>query len=156
MKAWAALAVFLVLCFAAAAIGGVATSQSVSTWYQELAKPSWNPPSWVFGPVWTVLYVLMAVAGWLVWRERAASGRGLALGLFGVQLALNGAWSWFFFAWRMPGAAFAELVLLWAAVVATTAAFWRVRRVAGALLVPYLLWTTFAGVLNFSLWRLNA
>ena len=154
-RSWVALIVCLALCFAAAAIGGVATSRSVGTWYRELAKPSWTPPGWVFGPLWTVLYLMMAVAAWLVWRRAGVAGAKLPLALFLVQLALNAAWSWLFFGWRMPGAAFAELCVLWLAIVATAVAFWRMRPLAGALLLPYLLWSTFAAALNLAIWQAN-
>ena len=153
---WIGLIVSFGLCFAAAGIGGIATSRSVGTWYQGLAKPSWNPPGWVFGPVWTVLYAMMAVAAWLVWRDKGLAGARLPLALFAVQLALNALWSWLFFGFRMPGVAFAELVALCLAIVATVAAFWRTVPVAAWLMVPYLAWCTFAAVLNFALWRLNA
>jgi tryptophan-rich sensory protein len=150
---WLMLAFFLVVTFVAAAIGGLAASGSVRSWYPALVKPAWSPPSWVFGPVWTVLYAMMAVAAWLVWRQ---AGWGGALALFGVQLALNAAWSPLFFGLHRIDLALADIVLLWAAIVATTVAFWKVTPVAGWLLVPYLLWVTFAMALNFALWRLNA
>jgi len=150
------LLVALAIAFAAAGIGSAFTSQSVGDWYAGLEKPSFNPPSWVFGPVWSVLYTLMAVAAWLVWRQGGWMSARVALGLYAVQLVLNATWSALFFGARMPGAAFVELVVLWLAIVATTVAFFRKSVPAGALLVPYLAWTTFAGVLNFTLWRLNA
>ena len=150
------LIVALAVTFAAAGIGSVFTSESVGTWYQEIEKPSWTPPGWLFGPVWTTLYTLMAVAAWLVWRNEGWGGARLALGLYLVQLVLNAAWSAIFFGARMPGLAFVELVVLWLAIVATTAAFFRKSVPAGVLLVPYLAWVTFAGVLNFTLWRMNA
>jgi tryptophan-rich sensory protein len=150
------LVVLLGLVFVAASVGSVFTSRSVSDWYVGLAKPSWTPPGWVFGPVWTVLYVLMAAAAWRVWlREGLARGR-LPLALFAVQLVLNAAWSGVFFGLRMPGLALAELAVLLAAVAATTAAFWRADRLAGALMLPYLGWATFAGALNLAIWRMNA
>ena len=145
-----------VACFAAAGVGGLATRQSVGTWYQTLAKPSWAPPDWVFGPVWTALYVMMAAAAWLVWRRTGLRGGRMPLGLFAAQLVLNAAWSWVFFGLRDPMPAFFELGALWFAIGATAVAFWRVSRPAGLLLLPYLLWTTFAGALNFAIWRLNA
>ncbi len=146
------LIVSLAVCFAAAGIGGWLTSRSLETWYPTLVKPSWNPPDWVFGPVWTALYAMMAVAAWLVWRRRAGSWPLL---LFGMQLALNVVWSGLFFACQSPGAAAVEVWVLWGAIIATLIAFWRFSRVAGALLVPYLLWVSFAAVLNFALWKLN-
>jgi tryptophan-rich sensory protein len=145
----------LAACFAAAAIGGFFTGQSVSTWYQELQRPAWNPPDWVFGPVWTVLYLTMAVAAWLVWRQGGWSGARTALGLFIVQLVLNAAWTGVFFGLRAPGPAFAELAVLWIAIVATILAFWQKSPAAGALMLPYLGWSSYAAVLNFTIWRMN-
>lgn len=123
--------------------------------YADLRKPSWNPPNQVFAPVWTTLYLLMAIATWLVWRQAGSAGAGAALTVFVVQLALDVAWSALFFGMRNPGAAFVEIVFLWLAVVVTVAVFRRVSRVAELLLAPYLAWVTFAGVLNFAIWRLN-
>ena len=150
------LVVALAVTFAAAGIGSVFTSQSVGDWYQQIAKPSWTPPGWLFGPVWTVLYTLMAVAAWLVWRQGGWGEARLALGLYAGQLVLNAAWSALFFGARLPGPAFAELVVLWLMIVATTAAFFRKSAVAGVLMLPYAGWTAFAGALNFALWRMNA
>ncbi len=144
------------ICQAAGAIGAIFTSSSVGTWYVGLSKPSFNPPNWVFGPVWTTLYALMGIAAWQVWRSgRGRRSAGAALLVFAVQLVLNTAWSILFFGLRSPGAAFAELVLLWIAIVATMTLFLRISIAAGALLVPYLLWVSFAAVLNYSLWQLN-
>jgi tryptophan-rich sensory protein len=152
---WIALAVILLVTFAAPAVGGYFTGKSVGTWYPTLAKPSWNPPAWVFGPVWTALFVLMAVAAWLVFRERAAHPVALAMGLYALQLVLNAAWSFIFFGLRNPAAGLAEIALLWLVIAATGAAFWTVKPLAGLLLIPYLAWVSFAAVLNFALWRLN-
>ena len=151
-----ALAGFAALCFAVAAAGGAATATSVGTWYAGLAKPAFNPPDWVFGPVWTCLYVTMAVAAWLVWREQGFSAGRIPLVLFAVQLALNAVWSGLFFGLRAPGLAFADIVLLWIAILATLIAFGRVSTWAAALLVPYLAWVSFAAALNWTLWRMNA
>ena len=152
MRSALALVVFLVLCFGAAWIG---SQFEPGAWYQELQKPSWNPPAWVFAPVWSLLYLMMAVAGWLVWQERERKAVRLALAFFVLQLALNAAWSWLFFGLNRPDLAFVEIVVLWLAILATAARFWRVRRAAGALLLPYLAWVGFAGVLNWVLWRMN-
>lgn len=146
---------FLAASFTAAAIGGAATDRSIRDWYPTLAKPVWNPPAWLFGPVWTVLYIAMAVAAWLVWRRAGWAGARLALTLFMVQLALNAAWSIIFFGLRNPGAAFIEVVVLWAAIVGTLVLFWQVSGPAGILFIPYLAWVSFAAVLNFTIWRLN-
>lgn len=150
-----ALAACLVACFVVAALGGYATSTSVQDWYPTLKKPAWNPPNSVFGPVWTVLYASMGIAAWLVWTKAGFTAARLPLSLFAVQLVLNLAWSFFFFAFRNPGAAFAGLCVLWLAIVATLAAFWRVSALAGTLLLPYLGWVSFAGVLNYTVWQLN-
>jgi benzodiazapine receptor len=155
VRSLAALAGFVVLCFIVAAVGGAVTATSVGTWYAGLAKPSFNPPDWVFGPVWTVLYVMIAVAGWRVWRRRGEGGARLALGAWGLQLALNLVWSLVFFGARMIGAALAEIVVLLAAILVTAMLFWRIDRVAGALFTPYAAWVGFATVLNAALWRLN-
>lgn len=150
------LVVTLVLCFAAAAIGGVATSASVTSWYPGLDKPVWTPPSWLFGPMWTLLYAMMAVAAWLVWKVAGGiAGAKGPLAIFSTQLLLNAAWSILFFGFRSPGLALLDIGLLWAAILATTAAFRRVAPVAGMLLVPYLLWVTFAAALNLAIWLLN-
>lgn len=140
--------------FAAAGAGGFATARAGS-FYAQLDRPVWAPPASAFGPVWTVLYILMGVAAWLVWRERGFSGARAALSLFLVQLALNALWSWLFFAWRLGALASAEVVVLWALILATAVAFWRVRRLAGLLLVPYLLWVGYAAALTVAIWRLN-
>jgi tryptophan-rich sensory protein len=145
----AVLVGFLVACFAAAALGAFSPP---GEWYQQLQKPSWNPPAWVFGPVWTVLYATMAVAAWTVWRSGETKP---ALVWFWGQLALNAAWSPLFFGLKEPGIAFAEILLLLAAVVGTCRAFWKVSVGAGVALVPYALWVGFAAFLNFTLWRLN-
>ena len=124
-------------------------------WYAGLDKPSWNPPSSVFAPVWSTLYVLMGIAAWLVWRKAGFAGARVALGLFALQLVLNGLWSYLFFGAHQPGVALVEIVVLWLAILATTAGFWRVSVPAGMLLLPYLAWVGFAAALNFQLWRLN-
>lgn len=147
-----ALIGWLALCFAAA---GSAAFVSTEGWYTALDKPSWNPPAWVFGPAWSLLYVLMAVAAWLVWREGGWKIQGRALGLFFLQWLLNALWTPLFFGMHRPGLAFAEIVCLWLAIAVTLAAFWRVRKIAGVLLVPYLAWVSFAAALNFTIWRLN-
>ncbi|HEY8485087.1 MAG TPA: TspO/MBR family protein, partial [Longimicrobiales bacterium] len=152
-RAWIGLAVWLGICYGAALVGSQFTANE---WYRALDKPSWTPPAWVFGPVWTVLYGTMAVAAWLVWKDRGLAGARPALLLFAVQLALNIAWSWLFFGLHRPGLALVDILALWAAILATLLAFWRVRGLAGALLLPYLGWVTFAAALNYRIWRLNA
>ncbi|MBP9200536.1 MAG: tryptophan-rich sensory protein [Gemmatimonadales bacterium] len=147
-----ALAGWILLSFLAATIGGLA---SPGQWYERVNKPSWNPPNAVFAPVWTVLFILMGVAAWLVWLRRGETGVTLALALFVGQLVLNVLWSWLFFHWHRMDLAFYELLLFWVVILATLVAFWQVRPLAGWLFVPYLVWVTFAGYLNLTLWRLN-
>jgi tryptophan-rich sensory protein len=155
-KSLVALALSVVVCFAAAGIGGVATSKTVGTWYKSLEKPAWTPPDWVFGPVWSTLYLMMAVAAWLVWRRRSTTDVRWPLALFAAQLVLNAAWSWLFFALKSPGVALLELAALWCAILSTLVLFWRRAALSGWLMLPYLLWTTFALALNLAIWRLNA
>jgi translocator protein len=151
---WLGLVLWVLLCVAAGAIGAIASSEAPQ-FYASLTQPSWAPPSKVFGPVWTCLYLLMAVSAWLVWRERGwARARG-ALGLFVFQLVINMAWSWLFFRVHDGGLAFADILVLLASIVATMVAFARIRALAAWLLVPYLLWVSFATALNWSVWQLN-
>ncbi|TVQ32017.1 MAG: tryptophan-rich sensory protein [Phycisphaeraceae bacterium] len=152
-----ALGLFIGACLLAAAIGSLATASSVGTWYAGIEKPAWTPPGWVFGPVWTVLYIMMGAAAWLVWREGALRDKATAgaLTAFGVQLGLNIAWSFIFFGARSPGWAFAEILALLAAIGVTTALFARISTAASALMAPYLVWVVFASVLNFAIWRMN-
>lgn len=145
---------WLLLSFAAAALGAVASVQAAS-FYQHLAKPPWAPPSSVFGPVWSLLYAMMGIAAWLVWRESGWRRQRGPLTLFVIQLAVNALWSWLFFAWHHGALAFADIVVLWLLIAVTLTAFWRVRPLAGALLLPYLCWVSFAAVLNFAVWHLN-
>lgn len=145
---------WLATSFVAAAIGGTASIRA-APFYAQLVRPEWAPPQSLFGPVWTVLYALMGVAAWLVWREGGFRSARTALVLFLVQLAVNALWSSLFFAWHLGGAAFADIIVLWLLIVATLVAFWRIRPLAGALLVPYLLWVSFAAALNYSVWQLN-
>lgn len=150
-----ALIVCLAACFAAAGLGAAFTGPAVRTWYQEIRKPGFTPPDWLFGPVWTALYAMMAVAAWLVWRKAGAPARTAGLALFGVQLALNAAWSPIFFGLRSFGGAFVDIVALWLAIAASVVAFWRTSVASGVLLLPYLAWVSFAAVLNLAIWRLN-
>jgi tryptophan-rich sensory protein len=146
------LTAFVVLCFGVSLLGGLATAPALAEWYPALRKPPWTPPGWVFGPVWTLLYPVIAVAGWLAWREgRARFGPLLYL----LQLALNGAWPWLFFGQRRPDLALVCIAALWVAILATTVAFWRVSRGAAMLLLPYLAWVGFAAALNLAILRLN-
>ncbi len=151
----AGLVFSLVVCLGAGGLGAIATTPEIDGWYKTITKPSWNPPDYVFGPVWTTLFVMMAIAAWLVWRQMGFKAATLPLSLFGVQLVLNVSWSWIFFGLHQPGWAFVEIVILWLAIVATTVVFFRSIRVAGVLMVPYLAWVSFASVLNFAIWQLN-
>ena len=152
----ATLVLAVLLCLSIGMLGSIATTTSIGTWYPQIEKPVWTPPAVVFGPAWTVLYVLMGVSLWMVWRDGAGRPRLNAMALFAVQLLLNAAWSFIFFGMRSPGWALLEIVLLWVAIAATIAAFARIRPWAAALLVPYLLWVTFAAALNLAIWRLNS
>jgi benzodiazapine receptor len=153
-KAWLVLIVFFAICLGAGGLGSFFSASSVRDWYPRLRKPVGTPPSWVFGPVWTTLYVLMAISAWLVWR---AFGRGAhpALLIFFAQLALNVAWSGIFFGSRMPGAALLEIVILWLAVAFNIFVFFLLLPVSAYLLLPYLGWVTYAAYLNYGIWRLN-
>lgn len=145
------------VCFAAAATGSMFTYPEIEGWYAALRKPSWNPPNWVFGPVWSALYLMMALAAWLVWRRKGLTkDTRPALALFALQLVLNALWSILFFGRHNPGAAFIEIILLWSAILATLLLFRRTSTAASLLMLPYLLWVTFAAVLNFTIWRMNS
>ena len=149
------LVAFIILCLAVSSVGGAITATSVDTWYQALAKPSFNPPDWVFAPVWTTLYFLMGVSGWRIWRRRASRATRGALALFGLQLFLNFAWSVLFFGFQRIDLALIDIVILFVAIVANMILFWRIERLATLLLVPYAAWVVFAIVLNVSIWLLN-
>lgn len=146
------LVLFVGVCLA---VGFIASTWSPGEWYQTINKPSWTPPNWVFGPVWTLLYIMMGVAAWLVWREFGFSGAKVALGVFFVQLALNFLWSYLFFGIRSPAAAFIDLAFLWIAILVTIVLFWSRNTVAGALLLPYIAWVTYAGSLNLGIWVMD-
>ena len=148
------LAGWLALTFTAAAIGAFASVQA-GTFYLQLLRPAWAPPGWLFGPVWSVLYLLMGIAAWLVWRAQGWRGAGLALGLFVVQLAVNALWTWLFFVWHQGAWALVEIVLLWGLIVGTIAAFWPHHKIAALMLLPYLAWVSFATALTYAMWTLN-
>ena len=145
---------WLLVAYAAAAVGGFA-SANAGGFYRELVRPSWAPPGWLFGPVWSVLYGLMGISAWLVWRAQGFAGARNALLLFFVQLAVNALWTWLFFVWRQGAMAFGEIMFLWLLIVANIVLFWRVRKFAALILVPYAAWVSFACVLTFAIWRLN-
>ncbi len=146
------LAGFAVACLVAGSSGAIFRP---GEWYERLNKPSWRPPNWLFGPVWMVLYAMIAISGWLVWLEAGWSGAALGLGLYAVQLVLNGLWSGIFFGLRRIGLACAEMALLWASILATIVVFYPVDALAALLLLPYLVWVTFALALNAAVLRLN-
>ena len=145
---------WLAASFAAGGLGAIA-SANAGSFYGGLSQPSWAPPAWLFGPVWSVLYILIGVSAWLVWRRHGFSGASRALWLFVTQLLANALWTWLFFEWHLGAAALAEILVLWLLIAATAAAFWRLERLAALLLMPYLAWVSFAAALTFSLWRLN-
>jgi translocator protein len=147
------LVCFVAACFFAAATGALFRP---GEWYERLKKPSWRPPDRLFGPVWTVLYLMIAVAGWLVWRDAGFASAGLALAVYGLQLVLNAAWTPLFFGLHRPDLGFVDIVLVWISSVLTIVLFYPIDAVAALLLVPYLAWVTFASALNFAIWRLNS
>jgi benzodiazapine receptor len=148
------LAVWLAVTFVAGALGALA-SVDAPVFYRALERPAWAPPPAVFGPVWTVLYALIGVAAWLVWQRRGSRRVAATLVLFVVQLAANALWTWLFFAWRLGALAFVEILLLWSLILAALVAFWRVRPLAGVLLLPYLGWVAFAAALTYAVWQRN-
>ena len=152
LQSYAGLAIWLLLSFAA---GWFGSQFEPGPWYAQLKKPGWTPPSSVFPPVWTALYVMMAVAAWLVWRRQGFRGAPAALSLYLLQLALNAGWSWLFFGLQWPGVAAVELALLWLVLGMTVVGFYRHSAAAGLLLVPYLLWAGYAAILNFRIWQYN-
>ena len=173
-KGWPSLIAALLIPFMAAAIGGLAMPRSVDGWYQTLRKPAWNPPAWLFGPVWTVLYLLMGFASWLVWQtgakvsgnpkeplisraamQKQSAGIHKALTWYGVQLVANALWPLLFFGARRIRFALGEVIVLWTLIAGTALQFYRIRPAAGELLLPYFAWTAFAALLNATLWRLN-
>ena len=154
MKPLLGLAGWLAITFAAAAIGALG-SANAGPFYGQLARPGWAPPAWLFGPVWTALYLLIGIAAWLAWRKGGLRGARTGLALFLVQLAANALWSWLFFAWRQGAWAFADILLLWLLIAGTLVSFARLDRIAALLLAPYLAWVSFACALSYSVWKLN-
>ncbi len=154
-ESWLSLLPFVVVCFGAAGIGSRFTRASVNTWYPQLQRPQWTPPNWIFGPVWTCLYLMMAISAWLVWRASGWAYARFALSLFAIQLVLNVLWSIIFFGMRKVGPAFAEILLLWMMIIATAVAFYPISLLAAWLLIPYILWVVFASYLNFRIWQMN-
>ncbi|MBN1424519.1 tryptophan-rich sensory protein [Candidatus Fermentibacteria bacterium] len=148
------LVAWLAVSFTAAAFGGMASARA-GDFYLLLVRPPWAPPAWVFAPAWTLLYFLMGVAAWLVWREGGFRGARTGLSLFLIQLAVNALWTWLFFVWRVGAVAFGEILILWVLILCTIVAFWRVRPMAGVLLLPYLAWVSFASALTYAVWQGN-
>jgi len=156
MKAIVKLISSVSICLFTGFVGSFSTMDSVSTWYADLAKPSFNPPDWAFGVVWPILYVMMGLAAFLIWNMGIINKRTkVALGLFVFQLVLNCLWTPIFFGLHMMGLALVEIILLWVVILLTIVAFWRISKPASYLLIPYILWVSFAIVLNASLWHLN-
>lgn len=149
------LALWIGVSFLAAAVGNLLGGSGISTWYPSLSKPPWTPPGWLFGPVWTLLYILMGVAAWRIWVRFGWKGARVPLTLFSIQLVLNALWTPAFFGLQSPGLGLIVILQLWMVLVATTISFGRCDRPAGLLLLPYLAWVSFATLLNFELWRLN-
>lgn len=145
----------IIIAQTAGIIGSLATASSVRTWYKTLVKPAWNPPSWVFGPVWITLYTLMGIAAYLVWKQRGVSGVKQALTIYGIHLVFNSLWSVLFFGLKNPGLAFVDIIILLALIIYVTVLFWKINIWAGMLFIPYILWVSFATYLNYTLWKLN-
>lgn len=154
MTKLAGLIGWLLVTFAAAGLGAIASSDA-GTFYVQLARPEWAPPAAAFAPVWTTLYLMMGVAAWLVWKQQGWLRARNALTLYLVQLAANALWTWIFFVWKLGALAFVEILVLWALIVWTLVSFWRIRPLAGALLIPYLAWVSFASAVSFTVWQLN-
>ena len=153
MNRYWVLAGFIILCLAVGGVSGFVTVQSVQEWYPTLNKPFFNPPSWIFGPVWTLLYIMMAVAAWRVWLEGSVAKP--ALNLFFIQLVLNFFWTIIFFGMKNIGLALVEIIALWIMIALTLRAFMKIAKPAGWMMAPYLAWVSFATLLNASIWRLN-
>jgi tryptophan-rich sensory protein len=155
LRSVTALIVTTATCLLVGVSGALVTATSVTTWYPHIQKPSWTPPRAAFGPVWTVLYLLMGVSAWIIWCKSTGARRRTALLVFAIQLVLNGAWSYLFFGLRSPGWAALEIAFLWCSIVCTMVCFARINRLAAGLLVPYLIWISYASALNFAIWSLN-
>lgn len=154
-RLWTSFAIFIFLCLIVQIVGSLWTKESVSTWYPTLVKPSWTPPDWIFGPVWSCLYIMIAISGWLIYRAEYSHKRTIALMLYGSQLALNFIWPFLFFSLRSPILGLIDIVLLCLLVILTIVAAWSVRPIASILLIPYLIWIIYATSLNVEIWRFN-
>ena len=156
MKNFIQLIASIVVCLAVGSVSGFFTASEISTWYATLQKPSFNPPDWLFAPVWTILYIVMGVAFWLVWRsETSHHNKNKAMLFFGAQLILNFFWSILFFHFHLTGIALIEIILMWFCILLTIISFHAISSVATYIMIPYLLWVTFASILNFAIWKLN-
>lgn len=152
---WISCTIFILFCLIVQIAGSFWTKEAVSTWYAELAKPSWTPPNWIFGPVWSLLYVMIAVSGWLIYKAEYSRQRFIALTLYSVQLALNFIWSFLFFSLRSPILGLIDIVILCVLIILTIITAWPVRSLASLLLTPYLIWVIYATSLNAGIWFLN-
>lgn len=148
------LLIFLVISFIVAALGAMA-SINAGDFYAGLTRPAWAPPAWLFGPVWTLLFIMMAISAWLVWRIAGYSGAQLALSVYMIQMVFNALWSWLFFSLHAGLWAFIDIIFLWISLVLVIYLFWNLSVLAGLLMIPYLLWVSFAAILNFTIWKLN-
>ncbi|HUM52630.1 MAG TPA: tryptophan-rich sensory protein [Chitinophagales bacterium] len=156
MNIYLKLFISIIVCLAVGGISGYLTTSEITTWYATLQKPSFNPPNYLFGPVWTILYIMMAISFWLIWKSDASESlKNKAILLFGIQLILNFFWSIIFFRFHQLGFAFAEIIAMWVFILLSILAFYPVSKPAAIMLIPYLCWVSFATVLNFSIWRLN-
>lgn len=154
-ESWVKLVISILVCQLAGIAGAIYTSGSLTTWYATLAKPSFTPANWIFAPAWITLFLLMGISLWLVWEKEKKRNINTAFVFFSIQLVLNAMWSAFFFGMQNPLYALIDIALLWLAILATILSFWKISKSAAYLLVPYILWVTFAAVLNFYIWRLN-
>lgn len=154
-KLWISFAIFILICLIVQIVGSLWTKETVSTWYPTLIKPSWTPPDWVFGPVWFSLYIMIAISGWLIYRTRDSHRRTTALIFYGCQLSLNFIWSFLFFSLQSPLLGGIDIILLLLFIIFTIANAWSVNRWASLLLIPYLVWVTYATTLNIGIWLLN-
>ncbi len=149
------LVISIILAQGSGLIGSIFTASSVNTWFETIYKPTWNPPSWIFGPVWTMLYLLMGIAAYIIWQKKDIVGTKMALSVYGIHLVFNSLWSILFFGLKNPQLAFFEIIFLLILIIITTMLFWKIDRRAGALMFPYIAWVSFATVLNYTIWQLN-
>lgn len=150
------LIICILVCLAVGGISGYFTSTEIPTWYSTINKPSFNPPNWIFGPVWTTLYILMGISFWLIWKSDVSTEvKNKAMLFFAIQLVLNFFWSIIFFSFHQTGFAFIEIIVMWIFILLSILSFYPISKTAAYLLIPYLLWVSFASVLNFAIWKLN-